>query len=99
MNNLCYRRPKIAFIQGRRRSLSTQCSLVYHWRSEMCSTASNCAASNSGGAQASSKASSSQSSPAASKGALNANGPSLDGFDGQMVVFSKADQIVLQSGR
>jgi hypothetical protein len=69
----------------------------------MCSTASNCAASNSGGAQASSKASSSQSSPAASnaasKGALNANGPSLDGFDGQMVVFSKADQIVLQSGR
>jgi hypothetical protein len=61
------------------------------------------AASKSGGTQAASKSTSSQSSPAASKGAakgaLNANGPSLDGLDGQVVVFSKADRVVLQSGR
>jgi hypothetical protein len=63
------------------------------------------AASKGGSAAASSsKASasktSSQSSPAASKaaakGALNANGPSLDGFAGESLVVSTTDRVVLQ---
>jgi hypothetical protein len=63
------------------------------------------AASKGGSAAASSsKASasktSSQSSPAASKaaakGALNANGPSLDGFAGESLVVSTTDRVLLQ---
>jgi hypothetical protein len=51
--------------------------------------------------KASSSKTSSQGSPAASKGAakgaLNANGPSLNGFDSELVIFSKSDSIILQS--
>ena len=51
--------------------------------------------------KASSSKASSQGSPAASKGAargaLNANGPSLNGFDGELVIFSNSDRIILQS--
>ncbi len=69
------------------------------------------APSKSGGAQASSSKASSSSaaktsgpsnpaaSKAAAKGALNANGPSLDGFEGERIVFSKADRVVPQRGR
>lgn len=50
--------------------------------------------------KASSSKASSQGSPAASKGAakgaLNANGPSLDGFDGELVIFAKSDRVILQ---
>ena len=64
------------------------------------------AASKSGGSSASSSkaasssTASSQGSPAASKGAakgaLNANGPSLNGFDGELVVFAKSNRVILQ---
>jgi ABC-type oligopeptide transport system substrate-binding subunit len=51
--------------------------------------------------KASSSKTSSQGSPAASKGAakgaLNANGPSLDGFDGGLVIFAKTDRVLLQN--
>ncbi len=58
------------------------------------------APSKSGSSTASSSKTSSQGSPAASKGAakgaLNANGPSLDGFDGGLVIFAKTDRVLLQ---
>jgi hypothetical protein len=64
--------------------------------------AASSASKSSNASASSSKASStasSQGSPAASKGAakgaLNANGPSLNGFDGEAVVFSKSDRIIL----
>jgi hypothetical protein len=62
------------------------------------SSSASASSSKASSSKASSSASS-QGSPAASKGAakgaLNANGPSLNGFDGEAVVFSKSDRIIL----
>jgi len=62
-------------------------------------TGSGSTGSKSSSAQASSAKTSSSGSPAASKaaakGALNANGPSLDGLDARQVIVSKADRVSL----
>ena len=56
------------------------------------------AAPKGGSSAASSKASSTSasSSKAAAKGALNANGPSLNGFDGELAIFASG-RVILQS--
>jgi len=63
---------------------------------------SGAASSKSSSSKASSSKASSQGSPAASKGAakgaLNPNGPSLDGLDGELVVFSRTDRVTLPGG-
>jgi hypothetical protein len=62
---------------------------------------SSSASSKVSSASASSSKTSSQGSPAASKaaakGALNANGPSLNGFDGELAIFAKDGRVFLQS--
>ena len=62
---------------------------------------SSAASSKASSTSASSAKASSQASPAASKaaakGALNANGPSLNGFDGELAIFASGGRVILQS--